>query len=198
MSDFKLQHDLTFQQSDRLDRYNEIARLIGTLESDGSISIQMDGYTMGLIRSNGFPLYNFATVVDDFDYDITHIIRGVDHISNAQKQKILWYKIADALKSTKQFPELIHAGLLLDGKTGKKISKRDGSGLVSDYSDYKKEAILNWILKLGWSHKDSKFDKHYPTLTIDQMVEVFNGGKINQSNVKVFIDKLDWLNKKFK
>ena len=198
MSDFKLQHDLTFQESDRLDRYNEIARLIGTLESDGSISIQMDGYTMGLIRSNGFPLYNFATVVDDFDYDITHIIRGVDHISNAQKQKILWYKIADALKSTKQFPELIHAGLLLDGKTGKKISKRDGSGLVSDYSDYKKEAILNWILKLGWSHKDSKFDKHYPTLTIDQMVEVFNGGKINQSNVKVFIDKLDWLNKKFK
>ena len=198
MSDFKLQHDLTFQQSDRLDRYNEIARLIGTLESDGSISIQMDGYTMGLIRSNGFPLYNFATVVDDFDYDITHIIRGVDHISNAQKQKILWYKIADALKSTKQFPELIHAGLLLDGKTGKKISKRDGSGLVSDYADYKKEAILNWILKLGWSHKDSKFDKHYPTLTIDQMVEVFNGGKINQSNVKVFIDKLDWLNKKFK
>ena len=65
-------------------------------------------------------------------------------------------------------------------------------------SNLEKEAILNWILKLGWSHKDSKFDKYHPTLTINQMIEVFNGGKINQSNVKVFIDKLDWLNKKFK
>ena len=198
MNDFKLEYDLTFKQSERIARYNEIAIRIGELEEDGSISIQMDGYKMGLVRSNGFPLYNFATVVDDFDYNITHIIRGVDHLSNAQKQKILWYKIADTLEVQKDFPELIHAGLLLDGKTGKKISKRDGSGLVSDYDGYKKEAILNWILKLGWSHKDSKFDKYHPTLTINQMIEAFNGGKINQSNVKVFIDKLDWLNKKFK
>lgn len=80
---------------------------------------------------------------------------------------------------------------------GKKISKRDGSGLVSDYADYNTEAILNWIFKMGWSHKDSTFDKQYPTLNINQMIEVFNGGNINQSNTKVFKDKLDWLNKKF-
>ena len=100
--------------------------------------------------------------------------------------------------SERPFPELIHAGLLLDGKTGKKISKRDGSGLVSDYEDYDKRAILNWILKLGWSHKDSKFDKQYPTLDIDQMVEVFSGGNINQSNAKVYPDKLQFLDKKFR
>ena len=198
MSNFNLGYDETFRQSERLDRYKEVALKLGKVEDDGSISLQMDGYVMGLVRANGYPLYNFASTLDDFDYNITHIIRGVDHLSNAQKQKILWHKIADTLKVKKDFPELIHAGLLLDGKTGKKISKRDGSGLVSDYDGYKKEAILNWILKLGWSHKDSKFDKYYPTLTINQMIEVFNGGKINQSNVKVFIDKLDWLNKKFK
>lgn len=198
MSNFNLGYDETFRQSERLDRYKEVALKLGKVEDDGSISLQMDGYVMGLVRANGYPLYNFASTLDDFDYNITHIIRGVDHLSNAQKQKILWHKIADTLKVEKDFPELIHAGLLLDGKTGKKISKRDGSGLVSDYDGYKKEAILNWILKLGWSHKDSKFDKYYPTLTINQMIEVFNGGKINQSNVKVFIDKLDWLNKKFK
>ena len=198
MSNFNLGYDETFRQSERLDRYKEVALKLGKVEDDGSISLQMDGYVMGLVRANGYPLYNFASTLDDYDTNITHIIRGVDHLSNAQKQKILWHKIADTLKVKKDFPELIHAGLLLDGKTGKKISKRDGSGLVSDYDGYKKEAILNWILKLGWSHKDSKFDKYYPTLTINQMIEVFNGGKINQSNVKVFIDKLDWLNKKFK
>ena len=117
--------------------------------------------------------------------------------SNAPKQQILWDKICKVLNIDKPFPILIHAGLLLDGKTGKKISKRDGSGLVSDYEEYNTEAILNWIFKMGWSHKDSTFDKQYPTLNIGQMIDVFNGGNINQSNTKVFKDKLDWLNKKF-
>lgn len=198
MSDFKLDYDDTFRQSERLQRYQEIAKEIGDLQEDGSITIDMGEYTMTLLRATGFPLYNFASVVDDFDYGITHIIRGVDHISNAPKQQVLWEKVTKALGSDKPFPELIHAGLLLDGKTGKKISKRDGSGLVSDYEEYDKRAILNWILKLGWSHKDSKFDKQYPTLDIEQMVEVFNGGNINQSNAKVFSDKLQFLDKKFK
>lgn len=198
MADFNLDYDETFKQSDRLARYQEIAKLIGDIQEDGSITINMGEYTMTLLRETGFPLYNFASTLDDFDSGVTHIIRGVDHISNAPKQKLLWEKITKALGSDRPFPELIHAGLLLDGKTGKKISKRDGSGLVSDYEDYDKRAILNWILKLGWSHKDSKFDKQYPTLDIDQMVEVFNGGNINQSNAKVFVDKLQFLDKKFR
>lgn len=198
MSDFNLEHDVTFRQSERLERYQELAKQIGVQQPDGSITIDMGEYQMTILRENGFPLYNFASTVDDFDYGITHIIRGVDHISNAPKQQALWSMICKASGDERPFPELIHAGLLLDGKTGKKISKRDGSGLVSDYADYSNEAILNWILKLGWSHKDSKFDKNYPTLDINQMVEVFNGGNINQSNTKVFIDKLQFLDKKFK
>lgn len=198
MADFKLNHDITFQQSERLDRYQEIAKLIGTPEEDGSYSIDMGEYKMTILRPNGFPLYNFASTLDDYDYGVTHIIRGVDHVSNAPKQQTLWALITNALGEDKPFPTLIHAGLLLDGKTGKKISKRDGSGLVSDYSDYSNEAILNWIMKLGWSHKDGTFDKKYPTMTIDDMVEVFAGGNINPANTKVFIDKLQWLDKKHK
>ena len=196
MSDFKLEHDITFQQSDRLFRYQELAKMIGDVQEDGSISIDMGEYKMNILRSNGFPLYNFASTVDDYDYGVTHIIRGVDHISNAPKQQKVWEMITKALGVDTPFPTLIHAGLLLDGKTGKKISKRDGSGLVSDYSDYSNEAILNWIMKLGWSHKDGTFDKQYPIMTIEDMIEVFQGGNINPANTKVFIDKLQWLDKK--
>lgn len=198
MKQFGLEYDETFRQSDRLNRYREVAELIGKREEDGSITLDMGHYTMVILRPTGFPLYNFASTLDDYDMNITHIIRGVDHVSNGPKQKDVWDKICKALGDDRPFPELIHAGLLLDGKTSKKISKRDGSGLVSDYSDYSNEAILNWIMKLGWSHKDSKFDKHYPTLNIQEMIEVFNGGNINPSNTKVFVDKLQWLDKKHK
>lgn len=198
MSDFNLTHDVTFRQSERLERYKEIAFKIGDVEEDGNISIDMGEYKMNILRGNGFPLYNFASTLDDYDYGITHIIRGVDHISNAPKQEVLWDKINKALGVNKPFPELVHAGLLLDGKTKKKISKRDGSGLVSDYEQFDKRAILNWIFKMGWSHKDGTFDKKYPTLNLDQMVEVFNGGNINQSNTGVYADKLVWLDKQFK
>lgn len=196
MSDFKLDHDVTFKQSERLDRYKEVAQKIGYEAADGSIALDMPDYTMTLVRANGFPLYNFASTLDDYDSNITHIIRGVDHISNASKQQFVWRQILKATGEVKPFPKLIHAGLLLDGKTKKKISKRDGSGLVSDYAEYSNEAILNWIFKLGWSSKDPIFDKKYPTLNISQMVEVFDGGNINKANSNVFIDKLQWLNKK--
>ena len=140
MNDFGLDYDLTFKQSDRLDRYKEVAKQIGILQADDSYILNMENYIMTILRPNGFPTYNFASVVDDLDYNITHIIRGVDHISNLDKQKFIWQKITD-----KEFPKINHVGLLLDGKTGKKISKRDGSGLVTDYKDYDKLAILNWF-----------------------------------------------------
>lgn len=192
MSDFNLDYDITFKQSDRLDRYKEVAKQIGDKQNDDSYSLNMGDYTMTILRPNGFPTYNFASVVDDLDYDITNIIRGVDHLSNFDKQKQIWQKITN-----KDFPQISHVGLLLDGKTGKKISKRDGSGLVTDYKDYDKLVILNWLLKLGWSHSDSTFDKHFPFLTIQDMIDKFSGGKLNQSNTKVFKDKLDFLQKKF-
>ena len=204
MDDFGLDFDITFPQSIRLDRYNDIADIISMKADDGSYYIPNmvghDGniFDMTILRPNGFPTYNFASTLDDYDYNITHIIRGVDHLNNATLQHQIWDKICVATNWKKDFPQLIHAGLLVDGKTGKKISKRDGSGLVSDYDDYDKRAILNWILKMGWSHKNSTFDRDYPTLTKYQMIDLFNDGNINQANSKVFKDKLDWLNKKFK
>lgn len=208
MSDFGLDFDIDFQQSSRWGRYGDIAYMIGDTQSDGTITLRIPDptgdYDMVILRPNGFPTYNFASALDDYDYNVTHIIRGVDHIANADKQKFIWGKINDGLNWNnpnpiiKPFPQLTHAGLLVDGKTGKKISKRDGSGLVSDYADYDKRALLNWILKLGWSHKSSTFDRDYPTLTINQMIDLFPQGNINQANSKVFKDKLDWLNKKFK
>ena len=192
MSDFKLDYDLTFKQSDRLDRYKEVATKIGELQSDGSFSLDMKDYVMTILRPSGFPTYNFASVVDDLDYNITHIIRGVDHLSNLDKQKQIWKKITN-----KDFPQVSHVGLLLEGKTGKKISKRDGSGLVTDYKEYDNLVVLNWLLKLGWAHKDSTFDKQFPFLTMQDMIDKFKGGKLNQNNTKVFKDKLDFLQKKY-
>lgn len=198
MDDFGLDYDVTFKQSSRLARYLDVAQHIGDAQADGSMSLDMGDYTMTILRPNGFPTYNFASTLDDYDYNVTHIIRGVDHIDNADKQKFIWDLICKASNIDKPFPDLIHAGLLLDGPSGKKLSKRDGSGLVGDYADFDKRAILNWILKLGWSHKSSTFDKDYPTLVKNQMIDLFNDGNINQANSKVWKDKLDWLNKKFK
>jgi glutamyl-tRNA synthetase len=93
MSNFKLDYDLTFKQSDRLLRYREVAKKIGNLQNDGSFNLDMGEYIMTILRPNGFPTYNFASVVDDLDYNITHIIRGVDHLSNLDKQKQIWQKI---------------------------------------------------------------------------------------------------------
>lgn len=199
MSDFGLEYDQTFKQSERLARYIEVAiKIADKISDDGTMSVNMGDYDMVLVRANGYPLYNFASTLDDYDSQITHIIRGVDHVSNAPKQQRLW-KMIDEVVGTgepRSFPELIHAGLLLDGKTGKKISKRDGTGLISDYSNYSNAAILNWILKLGWSSKDPIFDKKYPTLNISEMIQVFNSGNINPANTRVFVDKLEWLHKK--
>lgn len=201
MKDFGLDYDITFKQSDRLDRYADMANKIGTKADDGTINLTVPDpngdYNMVILRANGYPTYNFASTLDDYDYDVTNIIRGVDHIANEVKQRFIWAKIC-TVDGDKSFPQLTHAGLLFDGLTKKKLSKRSGNGMTSDYADYDKRAILNWIFRLGWSHPKSTFDKDYPTLTQDQMITVFNDGHINQGDSKVFRDKLDWLNKKFK
>lgn len=203
---FGLDYDFSFQQSSRLKRYAVIADLLvsaglAKLNEDLSYSIDMidnqnKSYVMTIIRSDGYPTYNFASVVDDFDYDITHIVRGVDHILNADKQKHIWSLINKVLDDNKSFPELIHAGLLFDGVTGKKLSKRSGNGLTTDYADFSSSSILNWLFMHGWSHPASNFDKLYPILSLKDMIAVFNEGKINSSNTKLRKEKLIWLNKK--
>ena len=194
MNKFGLIHDETFRQSQRLDRYAEVAKQIGT-KADTGYEFDMGDYKMVILRNNGYPTYNFASILDDYDTDVTHIIRGVDHIANLEKQQKIHKAIVDVC-GEKEFPTVIHAGLLFDGNA--KLSKRNGKGTTSDLADYSTAAILNWLFKLGWSHPDANFDKYHKTITVDEMIALFNEGKISQCNCKIDYNKLEFLNKKFK
>lgn len=199
MSKFGLDHDITFRQSDRLDRYADMAKKIGTPTDNGYI-IKMIGndnqpYDMVILRNNGYPTYNFCSILDDYDYDVTNIIRGVDHIANQSKQQVIWDLICK-VDGDKPFPTITHAGLLFEG--AKKLSKRSGNGTTDDYKDISTAAILNWLVKFGWSHPDPLFDKKFPTISMDQMIDLFNQGNISDRNCKIDKAKLAFLDKKWK
>ncbi len=199
MKHFGLDHDITFKQSDRLDRYSNMAMKIGTKTDNGYV-IKMVGndnqaYDMVILRNNGYPTYNFCSILDDYDYDVTNIIRGVDHIANQPKQKTIWDLICK-VDGDKPFPIITHAGLLFDGS--KKLSKRSGNGTTDDYKDISTTAILNWLIKFGWSHPDPLFDKKYPTLSMEQMKNLFNDGNISDRNCKIDKVKLAFLDKRWK
>ena len=194
MADFGLDHDITFRQSERLDRYREVAEKIGTKTENG-YELDMGEYSMVILRNNGFPTYNFCSILDDYDYDVTNIIRGVDHIANEVKQHIIWDKICE-VEGDKTFPVITHAGLLFEGNA--KLSKRKGNGTTADYQDFSKAAMLNWLFKFGWSHPDPLFDKKHPTLSIDEMIALFNEGNISDRNCKIDKAKLAFLDKKWK
>lgn len=194
MHDYGLDYDLTFRQSERLDRYKEVAEKIGT-KTDNGYEIDMGEYSMVILRNNGFPTYNFCSILDDYDYDVTNIIRGVDHIANEVKQRKIWDMICE-VEGNKPFPKITHAGLLFEGN--KKLSKRSGNGTTDDYKDYSKAALLNWLLKFGWSHPDPLFDKKHPTLSMQQMIDMFNDGNISDRNCKIDKAKLEFLNKRWK
>ena len=191
MKYFGLDYDLTFKQSDRLDRYKDVAQKIGTL-TDNGYELDMGGYNMVIFRNNGYPTYNFSSILDDYDYDITHIIRGVDHIANLDKQKFIWNKICQVC-GDKKFPDVTHAGLLFDGK---KMSKRGGT--TDDYNMFNPDAIINWLFKFGWSHPDPNFDQVHPIVSRQQMIDLFNDGSISKNNCNIDKNKLKFLDKKWK
>jgi glutamyl-tRNA synthetase len=176
-----------------------MAKKIGTKTDNGYI-INMIGndnqaYDMVILRNNGFPTYNFCSILDDYDYDVTNIIRGVDHIANQSKQQVIWDLICK-VDGDKPFPTITHAGLLFEG--AKKLSKRSGNGTTDDYKDISTAAILNWLIKFGWSHPDPLFDKKYPTLSMQQMIDLFNDGNISDRNCKIDKAKLAFLDKRWK
>ena len=130
------------------------------------------------------PLYNFTCIVDDFEMNITHIIRGEEHIPNTPKQILL----AEALSFS--IPTYAHLSLIL-GKDKKKLSKRDGSTAVSDYikQGYLPEAIINFIAFLGWNPGTEK-----EIYTMEELIKDFSIEKISKSPAIFNIDKLDWIN----
>ncbi|ALD15036.1 glutamyl-tRNA synthetase [Buchnera aphidicola (Aphis glycines)] len=135
-------------------------------------------------RSNGIPTYNFCVVVDDLDMNITHVIRGEDHINNTPRQ-------INILKSLNaQIPIYAHVSMILN-ENGKKFSKRDNSENIIAY--YKKgflpEALINYIIRLGWSHGDQEI------FSFSELKKLFNLDSINKSSSSFSIKKLLWLNK---
>lgn len=137
---------------------------------------------MIVLRSDGSPVYHLAVVVDDHDTEITHVIRGDDHLTNTFRQNVIY----DALKWSKPF--YAHLPLIMD-ENGKKISKRTGAASVIDFIDmgYLPSAIVNYLAKLGWSS-----DKEF--LSLEELVNEFSFNHVGASCSRLDFKKLDFIN----
>ncbi|QQF52312.1 glutamate--tRNA ligase [Campylobacter fetus subsp. venerealis] len=136
-----------------------------------------------IARSDGTPTYNFCVVIDDALMGITHVIRGDDHLSNTPKQIILYEALGFNL------PEFFHVAMI-NGSDGSKLSKRHGATDVMEYKSmgYLPEALLNFLVRLGWSHGDDEI------FSMSDMLKYFDPHDINKSASTYNLTKLDWLN----
>ncbi|MBO8204049.1 glutamate--tRNA ligase [Prochlorococcus marinus] len=136
----------------------------------------------------GDPLYNLAVVVDDNFMNITHVVRGEDHISNTAKQ-ILIYKALDF-----KLPIFSHTPLILNSE-GKKLSKRDCVTSIDEFRDmgYLPEALANYMAFLGWSPKSSEGE----ILSLDEISKFFDLSDINKAGAKFNWEKLNWINSQY-
>jgi len=136
-----------------------------------------------IARPDGTPTYNFCVAVDDWDMQITHVIRGDDHVNNTPRQ----INILLALGAT--LPKYGHVPMIL-GPDGEKLSKRHGAVSVMDYptQGYLPEAMLNYLSRLGWSHGDDEI------FSMEQMCSWFNLDHLSKSPAQFNPEKLAWLN----
>ncbi len=139
-----------------------------------------------IARADGTPTYNLTVVVDDMDMGVTHVIRGDDHINNTPRQM----NILQALGA--ELPKYGHLPMIL-GSDGARLSKRHGAVSVMQYRDdgYLPDALLNYLVRLGWSHGDQEI------FTIDEMVEYFQLENVNVSASAFNPEKLLWLNHQY-
>ena len=139
-----------------------------------------------IARADGTPTYNFCVVVDDMDMGITHVIRGDDHINNTPRQ----INILKALEAP--VPKYGHVPMIL-GPDGQKLSKRHGAASVMECRDlgYLPEAVLNYLVRLGWSHGDQEI------FSLDEMTELFDLEGCNKAASAINPSKLIWLNKHY-
>jgi nondiscriminating glutamyl-tRNA synthetase len=218
--------DLTFKQSDRQDRYNAVIDMMvaagkavhrdgavfltHTLEHNSfddlalknvkSTKIDIDFIAnMVLRKSDGMPTYHFANVVDDIDHGINLIIRGNDHTNNTMKQIALYEAIHAAEGTQVRLPQYAHVGLLCDLSTGKKLSKSDGATSLLDYQaqGVDRDAMLNFLLRLGWGPKVD--DATTTLLPTPRAMELFlTAGNLRGQHSKVDFAKLANYDKKYK
>ena len=136
-----------------------------------------------IARSDGVPTYNFSVIVDDLDMQITHVIRGDDHLNNTPRQM-------NMLKALGAEPPIYaHLPMIL-GPDGAKLSKRHGAVDIREYREqgYLPEAMLNYLVRLGWSHGDQEI------FSLDEMIAMFDIADANQSASSFNPEKLLWLN----
>lgn len=220
-----LDYDATFRQSSRFDVHkNEAQRLVdlglakvvengavalkipqnmptvwideivGDIKITGQDMAAIDG--MIILKSDGSPTYHFSSVLDDIHSDINLVIRGQDHVSNTPKH-IAIYLTMQAAGVRLQLPKFAHVGLIHKDK--KKMSKRDGAASMLFYRDnnYSPAALLNFMLRLGWS--PSKDDATNTIISQKRAVGMFlNEGRMRASSANFDQAKLDFYNKKYK
>ena len=139
-----------------------------------------------IARSDGSPTYNLTVVVDDMDMDISHVIRGDDHVNNTPRQINILKALGAAI------PEYAHVPMIL-GDDGKRLSKRHGAVGVMQYFEegYLPQALLNYLVRLGWSHGDQEI------FSRAEMIDLFSIDAINKSAAAFNNEKLDWINQHY-
>ncbi|AGC49876.1 glutamate--tRNA ligase [Lawsonia intracellularis] len=138
---------------------------------------------MVLQRSDGTPTYQLAVVVDDHDMQVTHIIRGDDHVSNTPKQILIYNALGW------EIPIFGHIPMIL-GSDRQKLSKRHGARAVIEYQEdgFLPEAMLNYLVRLGWSYGDQEI------FTLQELISFFDGTNLHSAPAAFNIEKLLWLN----
>ena len=140
-----------------------------------------------IVKSDGYPTYHFASVVDDHDLKISHVLRGDEWISSTPKHLLLY----EAFEWN--YPEFIHVPPIL-GSDKKKLSKREGARSVLEYIEegYLPEALVNFLVLLGWSPKGDK-----ELFTLDELIAEFSTERLNKNSPIFNLEKLNWFNRKY-
>ena len=163
----------------------------GSIEFEDGVkgSMKFDASTVDdfvIARSNGMPTYNFVVAIDDALMEMTDVIRGDDHLSNTPKQIVAYNALGF------EVPKFYHVPMI-NNPEGKKLSKRDGAMDVMDYKNlgYLPEALLNFLVRLGWSNGDQEI------FSMEEMLELFDPSNINKSASAYNAEKLLWLNSEY-
>ena len=139
-----------------------------------------------IMRGDGVPTYNFGVVVDDWDMNLTHVIRGDDHVNNTPRQINIFNALGAPVPRFGHIPKIL-------GADGERLSKRHGAVSVMQYLEegYLPEALLNYLARLGWGHGDAEM------FTREQFVEWFSLEAVSRSSAKFDPEKLKWLNAQY-
>jgi glutamyl-tRNA synthetase len=154
------------------------------LEPDGTQAALKDEV---LIKTDGSPSYSFACVIDDALMEISHVIRGEDHISNTPKQIVIYKALGF------KYPKFVHLPLIMDPEGGR-MSKRAGATAVTEYRTmgYLPQAIVNYLMLLGWSPGNNQ-----EKVPMASALKTFSIKKINKAGAAFSIEKLQWLNSQY-